>query len=241
MSSDIEIANNVLIRLGQQTITQFGENPGTGLLLKSTYETSRDALLRTIPWNFARRWANLAQLVAAPLSLNFAPNSGSPGGIVFTGAYQLPQDFIRLYRFSPSSAHWRLIGQQIYTDAVPANVIGQLLGLQPLGSDGPDNQPSTPTNPSTSTVGIEYIYRVTDPTLFDPMFTDLFTWKLIKELSFGITGLLEMFRIAEQEYKGQLADAAAVNGMENVPDEFFNTDLTDVRYGYSSLGTSGGF
>lgn len=239
MSTDLEIANRVLSRLGQNQITQFGENTGTGLLLFSEYSNSRDALLRSIPWNFARKWANLALLVPAPLSLNFEPVSAGPGSIVYTGAYQLPQDFLRLYRFSPRSAHWRLVGEQLYTDAIPATNFGQLLGLQPLGSDGPDNQPPTPSNPSSDSVGIEYIYQVTDPTLFDPMFEDVFTWKLLKELSFGITGLLEMFRIAESQFKDHFAEAATVNGMENSPDEFFNTDLNDVRYGYSALGTTG--
>lgn len=237
--NDLDIANNVLGGLGQTLLTSFNQNTTTGLLLWQQYEGSRDALLRQIPWSFARKWVNLAQLADAPLSLDIMPNTAAPGVVTFTSAYRLPLDFLRLFRFSPRESHWRIVGQAIYTDAVPSANAGPLLGLQPLGSDGSDNQPPQASNQAINTVGIEYIYRVTDPNLFDPLFVDTLTWKIRKEIAFGISGLVELFRISEQEYKDHLADASAVNGMENWPDEFYSTELTDVRYGYSSSTLQG--
>lgn len=235
--TDLEIMNTALGRLGQSPIVSFGQNIGTGLLSIQNYNQERDALLRKIPWNFARRWTTLAMLQTAPLALDIAPNSAAPGSIQMTAAFQLPLDCLRVYRFSPRDAHWRIIGRQVYTDAIPAVNLGILLGLQPLSSDGSDNQPPTPSNVSSAqNLGIEYISRITDTTQFDDMFTETFIWKLCKDLAFGVTGLREVFVMAEQEYVKSLNDASAVNGMENWPDEYWNTTLTDVRYGY--VGTS---
>lgn len=239
MSTDIDIVNSALQKLGQSPITEFGQNIGTGLIAKSEYESSRDYLLRKTPWNFARKWATLAMLSSFPISLDIGPNSAGPGAIRFTAAYQLPIDCLRVYRFSPRDAHWRIIGRAIYTDATAALNVGPLIGLQPLGSDGADNQPPTPVNIPLNDLGIEYIYRVTDPALFDPMFEDAFVWHLAKEMAFGVTGLENLFKMAEEQFQEHFADASAVNGMEQWPDEFYNTDLNDVRYGYSGLSFGG--
>lgn len=235
--TEVDLANLVLDKLGQSPISEFGENRGTGIFTYANYLQERDSLLRTIPWNFARKWITLAQLLSAPILLDILPNSSSPGNIAYTAAYQLPNDYLRLYRFSPKDTHWRIVGRAIYTDAIPAATQGILLGLQPLGSDGPDNQPPSSTNTLVSTIGIEYIYKVNDPNIFDPKFTESLIWKIVKSLSFGATALVELYRIAAEEYKIAIADAAAVNGMENWPDEFWNDDLTSVRYGYSSLNS----
>ena len=207
--------------------------------MKSNFDQVRDALLRMRPWNFARRWVNLAMLNIIPIPLDILPNSASPGAVKFTAAYQLPNDYLRLYRFSPKDTHWRIIGRQIYSDAIPSSNSGPLLGLQPLGSDGPDNQPPTPTNVPMDSVGIEYIRRVTDTTEMDPLFIDAFIWKLVKDVSFGVSGLISAYQMAKQELKDAMEEASAVCGMEQWPDEFYNTDLSDVRFGYSGLGVGG--
>lgn len=235
MNSELDLVNTALGRLGQAPIALFGENINTGLITYQMYATERDALLRTIPWNFARVWASLASLSVAPMALDLIPNSAAPGIVQFTTAFYLPQDCLRVYRFSPKDSHWRIVGKQIYTDAVPATNLGVLLGMQPLGNNGLDNQPPTPSSTPSNTVGIEYIQRIVDVSVFDAQFTEVLIWKIARDTSFGITGLRETFAQAEQMYTQTLADAAAVNGMENWPDEYFNTELTDVRYGYSNL------
>jgi hypothetical protein len=224
-----------LSRLGQSPITEFGQDQGTGLVMKSNYGTERDSLLRKAPWNFARIWISLAQLAGSPLGLDINPNQAGPGSVIYTGAYQLPLDFIRLVRFSPRTSHWRIVGKAIYTDATPPSFSGTLLGLQPLGSDGADNQPSSSSTVIAGTIGIEYVAQITNSELFDSLFVDVLVWKLVKDLSFGVTALTSLYRQAAKEYEDGLAEAKFVNGAEQLPDEFWNTNLTDVRYGYSGL------
>src|SRR5215469_16980297 len=138
--TDIDIVNTALIQLAQNPISAFGQNSGTALILQSSYNRSRDDLLRRQPWNFARSWQALAGLDAAPLNLDIMPSpDDGPGLVTFTHAYQLPVDCLRVFRFSPKDATWRIIGRRIYTDAIPPTTVGVLLGLEPPNTNGADN------------------------------------------------------------------------------------------------------
>jgi len=240
-ATDIDIVNAALLNLGQTTISQFGQNIGTGRVEQASYNMSRDDLLRRQPWNFARKWASLALLTEVPVGLDFMPETaGSPGLVQFTRAFALPIDAIRIFRFSPKDAHWRIIGKALYTDATPPTTTAPLLGLQPLGNNGTDNQPSSATTigPPLS-VGIEYIRQETDPNMWDASFRQCFVFKLMKEMAMGITGLNQAYMIAKGEYDDAMAQAAAINGIENWPDEYWNTDLTTPRYGYIGVTIQG--
>jgi len=179
-------------------------------------------------------------LTSVPINLDIIPVGNGPGVIVYNFAYQLPNNCLRVYRFSPKDANWRILGRTILTDAIPAQVAGQLLGTQTPSSNDPFNSPDSagPTGmPTTS--GIEYIYEVVDCTIWDACFSNAFIWKLYVELSFGITGLLQSYQMAKEEYTQALQNAAIVNGIENWPDPFWNTDVNNVRYGYVGVTIEG--
>lgn len=237
--NDLGIVNTALTRLAQNPINSFGQNSGSGIILQSAYNYSRDALLRLQPWNFARRWVSLAELPSVPVNLDIIPNGSSPGMVALSQAFQLPNECLRVFRFSPKDATWRIVGRAIYTDAIPAQVPGQLLGLQPPNSDGSDNVPSSTSTGAPATVGIEYIRLIEDCMQWDSLFLEAFIWKLCKEMAFGVTGLLAAYEMASTEYTASLANAATANGIENWPDPFWNTDLTDVRYGYVGVTIEG--
>lgn len=235
----IDVLNMALTRLGQSPINSFGDNAGGAVMLQRNYEQEVRALLRRIPWNFARKWVTLAQLPSVSPSLTIQPNEAGPGAVNYTAAFELPNDYLRLYRISPYDAHWRIIGQAIYTDAVPAATVGPLLGLQPPNADGPDNAPPTPISGTNATMGIEYIWEVVDPGTWDALFTDAIVCRLAYMLSFGVTGLVELRPQLKQEYQDAIQDASAVNGMENWPDVFNNNLIQDVRFGYSGISIDG--
>jgi len=238
--TDIDIVNTALIQLGQTPITAFGQNSGTGLILQASYNRSRDDLLRRQPWNFARSWSALASLTDVPLNMDIIPTaSDGPGLVTYSHAYQLPIDCIRVFRFSPKDAHWRIVGRRIYTDAVPPSTVGVLLGLEPSNSNGSDNVPTQGTIGSPVTVGLEYISRITDPDRWDTTFRQAFVFKLMKEMAFGITGLMQAYQMAKTEYDDIMKDAASLNGIENWPDPFWDSDLNSVRYGYIGVTIEG--
>lgn len=238
--TDIDIVNTALIMLGQNPISGFGQNSGSGLILQASYNRSRDDLMRKQPWNFARRWKALAQLQAAPINMDIIPAADNgPGLVTFTRAFELPNDCIRVFRFSPKDANWRLVGRHILTDAIPSLNPGPLLGLEPPNSNGADNVPGNSSFGAPLSVSIEYLKLETNPVMWDANFRQCFVWKLVKELAFGIAGLLQAYQAAKVEYDAALADAATVNGIENWPDPFWNSDLNNVRYGYIGISLEG--
>jgi hypothetical protein len=88
-------------------------------------------------------------------------------------------------------------------------------------------------------VGIEYIKQVTNPVEWDANFRQCFVWKLAKEMAFGITGLAQAYQLAKGEYDECMGDAAVINGIEQWPDAYWNTDLNNARYGYVTISTQG--
>ena len=78
MTTDIDIVNAALIRLGERTIVSFADAVKPAQLAGALYADLRDALLREHPWNFAIRREWLA-----------IPAIADPAGR-YTAAYLLP-------------------------------------------------------------------------------------------------------------------------------------------------------
>jgi len=83
MATVIEICNEALIAIGEDTIISLSDNNKPARLLTRLYERSRDQLLRAHLWNFATKRKALAQ---NSVTVSFQ----------YTYEYQLPTDFIRL-------------------------------------------------------------------------------------------------------------------------------------------------
>lgn len=83
MATVIEICNEALIGIGEDTIVALTDDNKPARLLTRLYERSRDQLLRAHPWNFATARVALAQ------------NTGTPV-YEYSLAYQLPQDCLRV-------------------------------------------------------------------------------------------------------------------------------------------------
>ncbi len=66
MATEVSICSNALRRLGDDPITSLTEDTERARLCNAFYESSRDSLLRSHPWNFAITRATLAQLSTTP-------------------------------------------------------------------------------------------------------------------------------------------------------------------------------
>lgn len=244
--SNVDICNMALIKLGQGIIDSFDSENPTAVAASALYYHNRDAILRKIPWNFARRWTGLAQLPTAPIvqgmlptppvSLDIiTPSDRGTGQVNFGYAYQLPNDCLRVHRFSPKDMPWRVIGRTIYTAAQPVtSVPGPLLGQQP--TNDPNNSPVTGASTSQIPVGIEYIAAVQDPTQFDSLFIDALVSKMAMDLAYGQNGLDQIVGMQRQVFQDTMLEAAYANGVEQLPDSLFDTTIIDVRMGYGNTG-----
>jgi len=238
--SDTEIANRALVRVGAARIQDINNIQDSKTATVATlYPEARDALLRRCRWNFARRFASLNQLAAAPLGLALMPDPEYAGDVVYTGAYALPNDYLRLSDVSPRDAHWRVVGQALYTDAPAPASTAVLIGLQPPGADGADNMPAQGSTGSVVPNGIEYIAQITDPNQFDPLFSRCLSLQLAYELTFSVNASESLRQALRQEWKEAFDEARAIAGMEQWPEQLFNTVMVDVRYGYANSAGAG--
>ena len=117
MATEVSICSNALRRLGDDPITSLTDDTERARLCNSFYEDSRDAVLRSHPWNFAITRASLAKLSTAP-AYGFANQFALP-----TNPYCLRvlgmeyEDYI--FKVENVATH----GRVLLTDESTANII----------------------------------------------------------------------------------------------------------------------
>lgn len=107
-------------------------------------------------------------------------------------AYTVPSDFIRLLPPDP-----------YYNDP---DTIRQVEGRRILTDE-------------TGALDIRYIYRVTDPNEYDPLFVEMLASRLAMELCETITQSNTKYQAAQNDYLRALREARKLNAFENVPAE----------------------
>ena len=110
MASVIQTCNSALNQLGASSITALTENSKNARLCNERYETIRDAVFRSHPWNCLIKRVQLAQNSTAPV-------------IEYTYAYALPSDFLRVLKIHngttdsvASDMPYKVEGKNIITD-----------------------------------------------------------------------------------------------------------------------------
>lgn len=104
-SSEIQICNLAISRVGDELITSFDDGTTASDLCALHYEPARDAVLEDHLWSFALERASLARLTDAPVNK-------------YAYKYQLPPDHIRtiITDLDEYSIPWTREGNTILTD-----------------------------------------------------------------------------------------------------------------------------
>ena len=107
--SPTSICHIALIALGEDPITSLADNTKRAILCNARYDQIRRSTLRDLPWNCAKRQAQIAASSVAPL-------------FDWQSRYPLPADFIRFYRESHEQDMdiWEVMDGYIYTNTVGA-------------------------------------------------------------------------------------------------------------------------
>jgi hypothetical protein len=113
-SSEVQIANRALTKLGDKRILSLTQDDPAGRVMNSIYAPVRDAELRRARWKFALKRDQLTADVAAPLWGQ-------------TYQYQLPTDYLAMVQVGefyvrPSSKErgpWQIEGRKLLTDMPP--------------------------------------------------------------------------------------------------------------------------
>lgn len=91
MTSDIDVINVALRRVGANRITSLSEDDASAVVANDLFSEVLDDLLRQHAWNFATKRAKLAQLSETPT-------------FEFDHGYSIPADWIRTISVHPNSA-----------------------------------------------------------------------------------------------------------------------------------------
>ena len=102
MASVIEICNSALNQLGAAPITSFTENNKNARICNARYNTVRDAVFSSHPWNCLTKRVTMAADSTAP-------------GWGYTYAFTLPSDCLRVLGIDAYDANWKIEGRKVLT------------------------------------------------------------------------------------------------------------------------------
>jgi len=225
MASEIDIVNLALTKLGVNPIASYADGSRQAGVAKLWYPRSRNALLRSHPWNWARTFLPLPLSTQTPTQFAFSPDPWYQSEIIFSAAYQIPPDCIRVYRAAPYQYHFRIVGTLLLTDAPSTGFNNaSFVGAQPGVGLPPLNQTTPPT-----VVGIEYISKNVDTNLFDDMFIECLATRLAGHMCIALNGNLQTKDNLMKEAGMLTEEAWFADGAEQWPDGLYDNTLANVR------------
>tara|TARA_R100001594_G_scaffold22636_3_gene43894 strand:+ start:1412 stop:2017 length:606 start_codon:yes stop_codon:yes gene_type:complete len=201
MASKVDIANFALNSIGASTISSLSENTKAAIVINQRFDSVRDSVFRSHPWNSLITRATLSQDSSAP---NFG----------YTYQYVLPTDpyCLRVLEFSNGTLTYPM-DNMTSTDGSPVFVIE---GRKLLTNEG--------------TVKIKYIGQVTDTTQYDSSLIDTLAARLAHEVCYAITGSTSLTNTTYSLYQEKLKEARFVDATEGAPQRIEASDFIEARF-----------
>lgn len=220
--SQTDICNYALVAvLGEPRINSITDNVKAAQVLSSIYDTVRQSEIRKAVWKFALKRVLIASVTP---SAQVLPNGIPPP---YAYCYQIPNDCLKLLTFANTRQSLGMLnyrtGMEKFYDW-QGNLIFTNLGL---GCNW-NNSPPNPTPPAASQ-WIEYLWNVVDTTQFDSNFAVAFGCALAKAACKSITGKLDMYKAASDDYDKAMIVATMNNAIERLPEGFADDSYTLSR------------
>lgn len=192
MASEVDIANRALSMLGEDRITALTDNNKGARAMNARFELLRDAELTSYPWRFAVKRVSLAASTDVP-------------AWGYSLIYNLPSDNLRTTKIGGMAINSGAIGVMyestgISTDSTPYEIIEGRLH----------------TNMSAP-LDYEYIARITNTGLFDPLFVEALAARLAADAAEEMTQSKSKKEAALFTYRKTLSDARRVNSLLKPP------------------------
>lgn len=116
--SIVGICNIALTALGETPIASVDDPYKRAILCKARYDDVRRAMLRSHPWNCARKLANLPTALPQPSTL-------------YSYSYPLPPDFMRMVEIVDDAyAAWDVVGDRLLVNNDPPLAVLYIWDLQ---------------------------------------------------------------------------------------------------------------
>jgi len=132
VSSEVEIVNSALIKIGEQTITSLSDDRQQAQVARRQYPIKRDELLRMYRWNFAVARATLAPLAEKP-------------AFGFSNQFETPTDAIKIIglydgtqmdrNYTGSHDVWKVEGTRILANSDSLSIFYIKQVTNPLNFD----------------------------------------------------------------------------------------------------------
>ena len=110
MASVIEICNSALLQLSAQAITALTENSKNGRLCNARYNTVRDSVFRSHPWNSLVKRQKLAADTDTPI-------------YGFSYQFTLPADCLRVLHLNAHDSNFKVEGRKILSNASSMKIL----------------------------------------------------------------------------------------------------------------------
>jgi hypothetical protein len=232
MTSAVDVCNNALLNIGtRSSISSLTEASPEAQACNLQYDTVLSTLLRSAPWNFARKFATLGLLKALP---GTPENSSTPVDSLWHTSYP-PPPWYYSYAYPSDCVLARYVLPQIYSASagVPIFSAGNYSPMGVAGtpakfvvtSDQDANGNAVRvicTNESQAIIC--YTYHAVNPDLWDPMFYDAMQDALAGSLCMALTGKIELAKALLSKANDTIRQARAQDGNEgltivdNMPD-----------------------
>jgi hypothetical protein len=195
MSSVVFICNLALSNLGKDNISDINEASTEARVCKQFYEHTRDMLLQSYPWRWARKTVALAQVSNDKERRWFY-------------AYRRPSDCLKIRR----------VNSEMLSDYLPYEAMSVKAGGIDYTVEG------SVIYTGVSPAYLEYTQRVTDPTLFPALFQDALGWHIAVRLAMPLTRdpkvRADAFQLATRMTgEAQTSDANEVRETSDYPSE----------------------
>ena len=82
---------------------------------------------------------------------------------------------------------------------------------------------------NSSTLNIRYIYQNTDPSSYDSMFAEALSWRLAREVGYGLSQSTALMEMCDKQYRAVLAEARSMDAAEGTMKGLVVNDWTNAR------------
>jgi hypothetical protein len=254
--SETAVCNRALAAIGtRSTITSMAEASQEARNCLMLYTPTRDMLLRSAHWNFARKTAQLTLLKAAPgtpeftdptVSATWIPSYPSPPWLY---EYAYPADCLKARFIVPSIITGWIGPVPITTAPIGGSPLANYTGpyarfLIGTSQDGAGNQRTVVLTNQAQAI-LVYTGGIENPDLWDPQFQEAVVAALASRLVMPLSGDKAQKKLQEQIAMGYVNSARVTDGNEGpqttntTPDWILargGWDATFLQPGYVQLG-----
>jgi hypothetical protein len=249
MTSIVDVCNNALANIGtRSSISVLTEDSAEARACNLQFYTVLETLLRSAPWNFARKFVTMSLLKALP---GTPENQTTPVDSLWHTTYPPPPWFYS-YAYPSDCVLARYVLPQIYS----ANV-----GV-PIFSAGNYTPMGVVSRPSRFAVELDtdsqgndirvicsndqqailcYTKLIDNPNLWDPIFYNAMQDALGAAITIPLTGNLNLAKMLYEQANGTITQARAMDGNEGLTTVDYLPDWLRARGGISQMNEDTGY